>query len=111
MLGSPTPRGMFDGMKTNLFLAILAAGVGGALADSDGQPAPTNLGQAAYPRIAVDGRVTFRLQAPNAGHVRLEGGAGLVKEPLALAKDDQGVWSVTTPPTVLVMRPALPSQL
>ena len=45
-------------------------------------------------------RVTFRLKAPGAKQVKLEGGAGLVKEPLEMVRSAEGVWSVTTPPVV-----------
>lgn len=46
------------------------------------------------PEVHADGSVTFRLLSPNAQKVTvgLEG----VKDPLAMQKDDQGVWSVTT---------------
>jgi enterochelin esterase family protein len=63
-------------------------------------PAPSNVGQADYPRIAADRSVTFRLKAPNARQVRLEGGAGLVKEALDLTRDEAGNWTGTTPPAV-----------
>ena len=63
-------------------------------------PAPGNVGNAEYPRIASDRRVTFRLKAPNAKVVKLEGGQGLVKEPLELSRGKDGAWSVTTPPAV-----------
>lgn len=48
------------------------------------------------PDVAGDGRVTFRIRAPHAQsvNVNLEG----AKDPLAMQKDDQGVWSVTTDP-------------
>jgi enterochelin esterase-like enzyme len=47
------------------------------------------------PEVQSDGRVTFRLKAPNASEVlvRCEG----VKE-TKMQKDDQGVWSLTTEP-------------
>src|SRR6185436_5899478 len=66
----------------------------------EGVPATSNVGSAEYPRISSDLRVTFRLKAPNAKEVKLEGGAGLVKEPLAMARGEDGTWSVTTPPAV-----------
>jgi enterochelin esterase family protein len=45
--------------------------------------------------VHADGSVTFRLRAPNALEVKLacEGA-----EPVAMQKDEQGVWSVTTAP-------------
>jgi enterochelin esterase-like enzyme len=63
-------------------------------------PAASNIPGTDYPRIAPDLRVTFRLKAPNAKQVKLEGGAGLVKEPLEMKREDDGNWSVTTPPAV-----------
>lgn len=48
------------------------------------------------PEVHSDGRVVFRLRAPNAQHVTvsIEGSP----EPLPMQKDDQGVWSVTSDP-------------
>jgi enterochelin esterase family protein len=88
-------------MKTNLILISL---VGGwsllAPAAQDPRPAPSNVGSAEYPQIAPDLRVTFRLKAPNATKVQLQGGAGLVKSALDLTRGENGVWTVTTPPVV-----------
>jgi enterochelin esterase-like enzyme len=44
------------------------------------------------PEIAADGRVTFRLRAPNAKDVAVSLGGNR----LAMQKDEQGVWSVTS---------------
>jgi len=56
-------------------------------------PAPAPIS----PEILPDGRVTFRLPAPKAAEVTVngdwEGGNGI-----AMAKDDQGVWSATVGP-------------
>lgn len=47
------------------------------------------------PEVHSDNTVTFRFDAPNAREVKLEReGADLA----AMQKDDQGIWSVTTPP-------------
>ena len=46
------------------------------------------------PEVAADGRVTFRLRAPNAKEVFVNA-AG---QRLALQKNEQGVWTVTTDP-------------
>jgi enterochelin esterase-like enzyme len=67
-------------------------------AQSDSAPAAGNIGNAEYPRISVDQRVTFRLKAPEAKKVQVRGGSGLVKEALDLVKSDDGVWTGTTPP-------------
>lgn len=47
------------------------------------------------PEVHPDNSVTFRFLAPNAQEVKLEWEGA---EPLVMQKDDQGVWSVTTPP-------------
>src|SRR5580658_9569406 len=47
------------------------------------------------PEVAADGRVTFRLRAPNAKEVLLSR-EGAARQPMQ--QDDKGVWSVTTDP-------------
>ena len=47
------------------------------------------------PEVHSDNSVTFRFLAPNAQDVKLEREGA---EPMAMQKDDRGVWSVTTPP-------------
>jgi enterochelin esterase family protein len=83
-------------------LPLLGALIGASLAAAaaESAPAPSNVGSAAYPRIASDLGVTFQIKAPNAKQVKLEGGAGLVKEPLDLTRGEDGTWTVTTPPAV-----------
>src|ERR1035437_9090359 len=44
------------------------------------------------PEVSPDGKVTFRLRAPNAKEVAVTG----IGQRLAMQKDDQGVWSATT---------------
>lgn len=63
-------------------------------------PASSNVRGAEYPRVHPDLRVTFRLQAPAARAVQVQGGDGLAATPLDLRRDEQGTWSVTTPPAV-----------
>ena len=87
-------------MKRILILAALLCSFWQTRAATESTPAPSNVGSADYPRIASDLRVTFRLKAPNAKQVKLEGGAGLVKEPLEMMRSEDGTWSVTTPPVV-----------
>jgi hypothetical protein len=69
-----------------------------APADRDAVRAPSNVPSAEYPRIHADLRVTFKLRAPNAKSVQLQGGDGLVRGSLDLSQGDDGVWSVTTAP-------------
>jgi enterochelin esterase family protein len=59
---------------------------------SSPQPPPVQL---ISPEVHADGRVSFRLRAPNAREVEV---AREGAEPLAMAKDEHGVWSATTPP-------------
>ncbi len=47
------------------------------------------------PEVHPDHSVTFRFLAPNAKDVKLDREGA---EPVAMQKDDRGVWSVTTPP-------------
>src|SRR5689334_8328657 len=46
------------------------------------------------PEVAADGRVTFRLRAPNAKEVAV----AMAGKRLPMQKDEQGVWSLTTDP-------------
>src|SRR5262252_7723674 len=43
-----------------------------------------------------DGRIVFRLQAPNAKEVSVRG--DFVSDPLPMQKDESGLWSATTAP-------------
>ena len=78
------------------------------------EPAASNL-QAHFqdekypPLVHPDGRVTFRLKAPMAQKVQIEpingqpennGYNGLGKAPYDMTKDENGLWTVTTPPAV-----------
>lgn len=67
---------------------------------ADFHPAPSNVRNADYPRIHDDLRVTFRIRAPEAQSVQLRPGGddnGL-GGPLDMERDDDGNWTVTTPP-------------
>ncbi|MGZ8899981.1 MAG: alpha/beta hydrolase-fold protein, partial [Limisphaerales bacterium] len=83
-------------MRFFIFAGLLLA----AMLVSDAGPAPSNIGTAEFPRIEADGGVTFRLKAPNAKSVKLEGGTGLVKEPTEMSRGEDGTWSVRTAPAV-----------
>jgi enterochelin esterase family protein len=52
--------------------------------------------QVASPDVSPDRKVTFRLRAPNAKDVKVDG--DWTKKPVAMAKDDKGVWSFTSQP-------------
>ena len=75
---------------------LLACAAFGQPADS--QAAASSLMNAVYPRVFSDGRVMFRLAAPNAAKVQLAG--ALSATPIEMAKGADGAWTVTTPPVV-----------
>ena len=56
---------------------------------------PTALGRQEFPRIEKDGRVTFRIKAPNASGLSVSLGKDYV-----MSRDAEGVWSATTEPQV-----------
>jgi enterochelin esterase-like enzyme len=69
--------------------------------DDEAKPASTNVGNAAYPRIHSDLRVTFQLKAPDARKVQVVGNFGLGKGgPWEMERGDGGIWKVTTPPVI-----------
>jgi enterochelin esterase-like enzyme len=90
-------------MKRYLFVALAVCALCPGQAPDDSQPASSNVMNAQYPRISPDLRVTFRLSAPGAQKVQLQPGGndnGLGKGPIDMAREDKGVWTVTTPPAV-----------
>lgn len=93
---SPAPQPGRTAAATN----AAARGVAVAPEDRDAVRAPSNVPNAEYPRIHPDLRVTFRLKAPNAKSVQLQGGDGLVRGSLELKTGEDGLWTVTTPPVV-----------
>ena len=98
-------------LRTNLFCIAASVALGavlllcpvlGAQAD-DATPATSNVPRAEYPSVYHDGRVTFRLKAPDAQKVQVQpGGAdnGLGKGPYEMERGADGTWTVTTPPAV-----------
>jgi enterochelin esterase-like enzyme len=50
--------------------------------------------QVVSPVVGADRKVTFRLRASNAVDVKVDG--DWTKKPVAMSKDDKGVWSLTT---------------
>jgi enterochelin esterase-like enzyme len=69
--------------------------------DDEGKPASTNVGNSGYPRVHADGRVTFRLRAPDANKVQVFTNYGLgTGGPWDMKKGDDGFWALTSPPVV-----------
>jgi enterochelin esterase-like enzyme len=65
--------------------------------------ASSNVPGAEYPRIHSDLRVTFRVKAPTAHTMQVQpGGAdnGLGAGPFNMIRNDEDIWSVTTPPAI-----------
>ena len=72
-----------------------------AAATDGSTPASTNVNNSAYPRVHPDGRITFRLKAPDAKTVRVVSNYGLgIGGPWEMAKGEDGVWALTSPPVV-----------
>ncbi len=70
-------------------------------AADEGKPAATNVGNSGYPRVHTDGRVTFRLRAPNANKVQVFTNYGLgAGGPWDMKKGDDGFWTLTSTPIV-----------
>jgi enterochelin esterase-like enzyme len=80
----------------HLCLIVLLPGVLAAAQDKPAQATPPRPpAPLVSPEVHADGSVTFRFRAPNALDVKL---AREGTEPVAMQKDEQGVWSVTTAP-------------
>jgi enterochelin esterase-like enzyme len=73
---------------------LLVAGMATAQAPSQAPP------PIASPEVLQDGRVTFRLLAPEAASVSVTGDwpGGIVSTTTPMVKDDKGVWSATVGP-------------
>lgn len=74
-----------------------------AARDNVAKPASSNVPGAEYPQVYPDGRVTFRLKAPDAKAVQVQPGGsdnGLGSGPYDMQRSDDGTWLVTIPPAV-----------
>ncbi len=80
-------------MKIIISLSVAALLLAGsALAQT---PSPTNLGRNPFPQVGKDGRVTFRVNAPDAASLTVNLG-----KDYPMTKDDKGVWTATSDPQV-----------
>jgi enterochelin esterase-like enzyme len=86
-------------MKLRFTLIIFCFFISSLATAQEAKPAPVTPPQPPVwlvtPDVHTDGSVTFRYRAPNAQEVKL---AREGTDPIAMQKDDQGVWSVTTGP-------------
>ncbi len=76
-------------MRVLGLLVLIALAAQPALAQAPAAPAAPP----ASPEVHADGRITFRLRAPNAKEVAV---ARSGAERLAMARDEQGTWTATT---------------
>jgi enterochelin esterase family protein len=81
-------------MKIRVAVLILNVALSAAFAQTP--PAPAAAGRGAppvkSPEVSPEGKVTFRLRAPNARGVAVTG----IGQRLPMEKNDQGVWTATT---------------
>jgi enterochelin esterase-like enzyme len=86
-------------MKLRFALIVFCSIISALATAQQAKPAPAAPPQMpawlVTPDVHPDGSVTFRFRAPNAQEVKL---AREGTEPVAMQKDDAGVWSVTTAP-------------
>jgi enterochelin esterase-like enzyme len=86
-------------VKKAILLMFVCAGVGAnawAQPPADCKPNALNIPNAPYPCIFPDGRVMFRVAAPDAQKVRVRVGQGF-----DMSKAPDGLWYVTTAPQVV----------
>ena len=86
-------------MRKAILLMFVCAGVGAnawAQPPADCKPNALNIPNAPYPCIFPDGRVMFRVAAPDAQKVRVRVGQGF-----DMSKAPDGLWYVTTAPQVV----------
>ena len=60
-------------------------------------PAGSNIQGSEFPKISSDNSVCFRLRAPEAIKVQVQGGDGLCPKPLDMTKDTSGNWNIIIP--------------
>jgi len=90
-------------VKRALITALLAGAAGWAQPADDARPAPSNVGDAQYPCIHSDRRITFQAAAPEARKVQLATNSpdnGIGRGPIEMTRGDNGTWSVTVGPVV-----------
>ncbi|MFM9955045.1 MAG: alpha/beta hydrolase [Opitutaceae bacterium] len=82
-------------MKTPRLVFLALATALSAFAQTPPPAAPARPAPVISPEINADRSVTFRLKAPNAKQVTVRG--QWAKDPLALTRADDGLWSATAP--------------
>ena len=88
-------------MKRLVWVVLLAGSLCWGQAHDTFKPASTNVPQAKYPRVDAEGRVQFRVNAPDAKQVQvLVGGGGGETPKMDMVKQSDGSWTLTSPPIV-----------
>jgi enterochelin esterase family protein len=83
------------GLIVSCVFALLAFAKAQQAKPAQAQPRPPRPPRLVTPEVHSDNSVTFRFLAPNAQEVKLEREG---TEPVAMQKNEAGVWSVTTAP-------------
>ena len=85
-------------LRIAVVLLFLAAAIPSTASAQMPQRQPTPNDTLISPEVLSDRRVIFRIYAPKASEVTLRGDWMETLEPVKLAEDEQGVWSVTVGP-------------
>ena len=89
----PLFKQILTGSAILIFLSHSVAGQ----TDSGFVPAGSNIMGSEFPKISSDNSVYFRLRAPEAIKVQVQGGDGLCPKPLDMTKDNSGDWNILIP--------------
>jgi enterochelin esterase-like enzyme len=84
-------------ISETLALLIIFTQMAWGQSDAGFSPAASNIQGAGFPKISADNSVYFRLNAPDAAMVQIQGGDGLCPKPLDLLKDADGNWNIIIP--------------
>jgi enterochelin esterase family protein len=88
---------LFTGTLSAIAFIGIFAGSASAQPESGFSPSSSNIQGSAFPQVSADNSVHFRLSAPEASTVRIQGGDGLCPKPLDLTKDKDGNWDIVIP--------------
>jgi len=87
----------FAQLLSGLLILFIFSHFASGQSDSGFRPASSNLQGAEFPKISADNSVYFRLKAPQALKVQVQGGDGICPKPLDLVKDTTGTWNIIIP--------------
>lgn len=90
-------RKIFIQVLPGLLMIIILGQIVSGQKETDFKPASSNIQGSEFPKISADNSVFFRLKAPDAIKVQVQGGDGLCPKPLDMAKDNEGNWDLIIP--------------